>query len=181
MSRQHRELTNNLWQLTNSWRVKLESDRVVSLLVGANDMLVAGGQSRIELLKHLKRIDHVFGGDGFAVVPSGRGPQPKTDPGKICRIARRLGNEPIFACHFVQGRCHERVVDEADAFDQIALYAGDHHVEAVVGADHGLAYRSAARRVGVHIVEMLKRGCVLKIAEQRDAMRRRWRIGDCGG
>jgi hypothetical protein len=47
--------------------------------------------------------------------------QSEAYPGEIGGIARRLGNEPIFAGDLVQRWSHERVVDGLDALSQITF------------------------------------------------------------
>jgi hypothetical protein len=133
-------LPHDLGQLTNSRCIELETDLIVADLLASRDVPVIGGDLRMQRLERLQGINHVLGRYPFAVVPSCFGSQSVAYPREVPGIARRLGDETVFAGNLIERRHHERIVDEIDARDQIPFHAGDYHIEAVVSTDHSPAH-----------------------------------------
>ena len=131
---------------------------------------VIGGGLRVYFLERIEREYHVVRRDRLAVVPFCFRPQPIGGRGEVVRIAHRLGKQPVFARYFVERRHQQRVVDAIDAEDERAFDAGDRHVEVVVGAKRDLPRRTALRRAGVDIVELLEAGWIFQFAERRYAV-----------
>ena len=133
-------------------------------------MAVRGGNLRTEFIECIEGENHVFRRDRLAIVPFCLCPQSKGDRGEIVRIAHRLGEQSVFARHFIKRRHEKCLVDEIDAEDERAFDSGDHHIEVVEGAERDLTRRAALRRVRVDVVELLEAGRIFQVAERRYAV-----------
>jgi len=85
-------------------------------------------------------------------------------------MAHRVGQKPVGSRHLVRCRGRERLVDLLDARAELALEAGNHQIEIIVGADREHAHRAALGRLRVDVVELLEVRWIFQVTEQRQPM-----------
>ncbi len=146
---QDQNLADDLRQLAIARRIEREDDVAFAGLFRLDDVAVIGGELRVVFLERVEREDGVFGRYRLAVVPFRFGAQPIGGRGEIVRIANGLGEEAVFAGHFVERRNQQRVVDKVDPGRERSFDAGDRDVEIVVGAECDLPRDAALRRLAL--------------------------------
>ena len=106
------ELADDLRQLAVAGTIEREGDLAIAGFFHLDDVAIIGGELRTVFLERIEGEDHVIRRDRLAVVPFRFRAQPIGGRGEVVRIAHRLGDEPVFARHFVERRHEQRVVDE---------------------------------------------------------------------
>ena len=119
MFRIDRELADDVRQFAIARTVEGEGHFALAGFLGLGDMAIIGREVGAIFLLGLERENDVVGGNRLAVVPFGFGANAVGDPGVIVGMAHRVGQQAVFGGDLVEGRGHQRFVEQIRAQGEV--------------------------------------------------------------